>query len=173
MIGLIKGRQMTLLPKEKSTVDKNASPGRLFIYGPSKCGKTTALSRLPENLIVDLEEGSRYLECFAVNIVKQLREDPNGKMKTPIGLIRLLLKELTEQQPKQFKSITFDTADWLEIFMGREIERQEGVSDYRDLEYGKGYSMVRDSIIKMLDAFTAIGLNVIVIAHRKKTTMST
>jgi hypothetical protein len=29
--------------------------------------------------------------------------------------------------------------------------------------------MVRDSIIKMLDAFTAIGLNVIVIAHRKKT----
>jgi hypothetical protein len=44
------------------------SPRKLLIYSPPKCGKTTLASMLEDSLIVDLEEGSDFLDAMKVKV---------------------------------------------------------------------------------------------------------
>ena len=73
------------LPKEKTKI-KTANPKNLIIFGLPKVGKTTVLSMLPKALIIDLENGTDYVESYAVKadsyiklfeIAKALKESPN------------------------------------------------------------------------------------------------
>lgn len=72
------------LPKEKTKI-KTANPKNLILFGLPKAGKTTALSMLPKLLIVDMEDGTDYIESYAVKattyqqlfeIAKALKESP-------------------------------------------------------------------------------------------------
>lgn len=60
------------LPKEVVKATK-VDPKLLFIYGPPKVGKTTILSKLDNNLILDLENGSDYVDALKIK-VNNLRE---------------------------------------------------------------------------------------------------
>ncbi len=44
------------------------SPRRLFIYSPPKAGKTTAVSFLKNYLLIDLEEGSDFLDAVKIKV---------------------------------------------------------------------------------------------------------
>jgi len=57
-----------ILPTGKSEV-RRQDPKVLVIYGPPKVGKTTLLSMLPNNLIMDLEEGTEYVEAISMRII--------------------------------------------------------------------------------------------------------
>lgn len=55
------------LPKQiikASTV----SPQRLLLYSPPKCGKTTAVSMLGDSLLLDLENGSNFVDAVKIKI---------------------------------------------------------------------------------------------------------
>lgn len=74
---------MGLLPTAKS-IKKTNDPKNLILFGLPKVGKTTALAQLPNCLIIDLENGSDYIEGFTVKanniqelnkIAKALREE--------------------------------------------------------------------------------------------------
>ena len=80
-------------------------PKFLILYGKQKCGKTTALAALKDNLIIDLQEGTDFLDAMKVkvNSFEELVEVKNA-----------LDKELTETGKKPYKRITFDTATDLE-----------------------------------------------------------
>lgn len=155
---------MTLLPSKPTGKDAQLEPSRLVLYGQSKVGKTTAVSMIPNNLIVDLEHGTKYIEgAYVIDVVNKSKETD----KTELEVLGELFAELAEGK-HQFKFITFDTIDWLEQLFGRQVAEMYGVDHYADLEYGKGYQLLRDKLIQFLQAFERIGLNVIVIAHRKK-----
>lgn len=51
-------------------------PKYLILFGLPKVGKTTVLSTLPNNLILDFENGSKFVEALKVKIdnVKDLKE---------------------------------------------------------------------------------------------------
>ena len=51
--------------KEKPT---RFNPKRLIIYSKPKTGKTTAFSGLEDNLLMDLENGSDYVEAMKIKI---------------------------------------------------------------------------------------------------------
>ena len=158
---------MSLLPTEQVKAPEKLEPSKLLIYGQSKVGKTTALSMLPNNLIIDFESGTSYLDGgYVIDVNKAVKE---GEGQTPLNIVRQLHAELGTKE-HNFKFITFDTADWLEQYMGEEVAKMAGEKHYTDIEYGKGYALVRDRIIDMVSAFEQIGLNIIIIAHRKKTT---
>ena len=56
---------MGFLPTTK-TVKKTDNPKNLIMFGLPKVGKTTALAQLPDCLIVDLENGTDYIEGYTV-----------------------------------------------------------------------------------------------------------
>lgn len=64
-----------ILPTEKIKA-LYKSPRKLLIYSPPKCGKTTAVSMLESSLIMDLEQGSDFLDAVKVNLssIDDIRE---------------------------------------------------------------------------------------------------
>lgn len=51
-------------------------PKNLIIFGLPKVGKTTALSTLPDNLILDFEQGTKYVSALKleINSLQELKE---------------------------------------------------------------------------------------------------
>ena len=58
---------MIVLPKEKLKA-RIENPRFLILFGKPKSGKTTLASKLDNNLIVDLEGGSEFLEAFKLDL---------------------------------------------------------------------------------------------------------
>lgn len=87
------------LPKVKSGVVRYA-PKFLIVFGKPKSGKTTALSLLENNLIIDMEEGTDSMEA----------------LKIKVSSIQELFKvaDLIEAEGKPYKYITLDSATKLE-----------------------------------------------------------
>src|ERR1035437_8578338 len=56
------------------------SPKNCIIFSKPKCGKTSLLAQLPGWLILDLEEGTDYVECMAVkaNTVDEIKKIGNA-----------------------------------------------------------------------------------------------
>ena len=53
------------LPKKKTKALRK-SPKNMVIYGPPKIGKTTALAKLDNCLILDLEDGSDMVDALKI-----------------------------------------------------------------------------------------------------------
>lgn len=64
-----------VLPKEKVKASR-VNPRRLVIYSPPKMGKTTLISELEDCLIIDLEQGSQFIDALKVevNSLPELKE---------------------------------------------------------------------------------------------------
>lgn len=66
---------MVTLPT-KPIKPESQDPNKLFLYSQPKCGKTTLLAQLEGCLIIDLENGSNYVEAMKVkaNNLQELSE---------------------------------------------------------------------------------------------------
>lgn len=153
---------MGLIPKEKIK-RKTDNPKNLIMFGLPKVGKTTLLSMLPKCLIVDFEDGTDYVESYAVKI-------SNYKQ------LFALAKELKET-PGQFEFIAFDTTTALEdialpyanklyrdTVMGKNFDENENVLK---LPNGAGYQYLREAMQKMIGWFEKTIPNVILVGHVK------
>lgn len=153
---------MGLIPKEKIK-RKTDNPKNLIMFGLPKVGKTTLLSMLPKCLIVDFEEGTDYVESYAVKI-------SNYKQ------LFALAKELKEN-PGQFDFIAFDTTTALEdialpyanklyrdTVMGKNFDENENVLK---LPNGAGYQYLREAMQKMIGWFEKTIPNIILVGHVK------
>lgn len=156
------------LPKKKRPAIR-VDPKRLLLFGPPKIGKTTIVSALEDSLIVDMEEGSDYVEAAVV------------KVKTLVDF-RDLIKSLKDDKEandgkKPYKYITIDTLSALE-----DLAVQLAVSDYkkspmganytgtdvRTLPNGAGYAWTRPAFEKMLKSFEPYCDTLIMIGHIKE-----
>lgn len=112
---------MNLPMKRRFSIKKD--PNRMLIFGAPKTGKTTVIANLENCLIVDMEEGSDYVDAMVVKInnlndfkdlmnsLEEAKKQNNGKM--PYKYIALdtltaleemslpLAKQLYMQTPKQ------------------------------------------------------------------------
>lgn len=115
---------MIVLPKEKVKA-KVENPRFLILFGKPKAGKTTLAAALDNNLIIDLEGGSEFLEALAVQArsVKDLGDIANA--------IREIKKE-TGKYP--YKYITIDNATRLE-----EMCMSFAIQLYKATPMGKKY----------------------------------
>lgn len=153
---------MGLIPKEKIK-RKTDNPKNLIMFGLPKVGKTTLLSMLPKCLIIDFEDGTDYVESYAVKV-------SNYKQ------LFALAKELRET-PGQFEFIAFDTTTALEdvalpyanklyrdTVMGKNFDEGENVLK---LPNGAGYQYLREAMQKMIGWFEKTIPNVILVGHVK------
>ena len=157
---------MIVLPKEKVKA-RVENPRFLIIFGKPKSGKTTLASKLENNLIIDLEGGSEFLEALAVQArsVKDLGEIANA--------IRESIKETGK---KPYKYITIDNATRLEemclsyacqLYRATPMGKTYNGTDVRTLPNGSGYMYLQQAVRKVIDMFRELCENTILIGHLK------
>lgn len=157
---------MIVLPKEKVKA-KVENPRFLIIFGKPKAGKTTLASKLDNNLIVDLEGGSEFLEALAVQArsVKDLGDIANA-----------IREEIKSTGKKPYKYITLDNASRLEeiclsyaatLYRQTPIGKNYSGNDVRTLPNGSGYMYLQQAVRKVIDMFRDLCDNFILIGHLK------
>lgn len=142
-----------ILPKKKRPAIR-LDPKRLLLFGPPKIGKTTIVSALEDSLIVDMEEGSDYVDAAVVK-VKNLTDFAD------------LIKSLKEDKDsnegfKPYKYITIDTLSALEdlacLLAVKDYKKSPMGANYtgtdvRTLPNGAGYAWTRPAFERMLKSF--------------------
>lgn len=136
---------MIELPKQKiAPVTEN--PKRLVIYSKPKVGKTTAFALLENNLILDFESGSDFVEALKIKI-------PTLAHLKEVGTAILAAS-------KPYKYITIDTVTALQDMclglalqlykdtpMGKSFEG----TNVLKLPNGAGYLYLREAFFKIID----------------------
>lgn len=139
----------------------------LIIFGKPKAGKTTLASKLDNNLIIDLEGGSEFLEALAVQArsVKDLGEIANA-----------IREEIKSTGKKPYKYITLDNASRLEeiclsyaatLYRQTPMGKNYSGNDVRTLPNGSGYMYLQQAVRKVIDMFRDLCDNFILIGHLK------
>jgi hypothetical protein len=179
---------MIEIPKQKSVVVKR-DPKVTILYSQPKVGKTTLLSTLPNNLILDLENGSDYVECMAMKIIGITapdNEDSNKKEKRLTIDKMYYLNEaglaiMKEGRPYDF--ITVDTVTILEdlvLSLANEKYRNSPMggnwgklpnglidpnADVKTLARGAGYYYLRLAFEETLTKIKKLANHIILIGH--------
>jgi SpoVK/Ycf46/Vps4 family AAA+-type ATPase len=131
-----------ILPMKRRYSTKK-DPNRMLIFGAPKTGKTTVLANLDNCLIVDMEEGSDYVDAMVVKInnltqFKDLMKSLDDALKAndgkvPYKFIALdtltaleemslpLAKQLYMQTPKQNGPYTSNCIRIISLIAGKSL----------------------------------------------------
>lgn len=157
-----------VLPKKKVSAVR-VNPKRIVIYSKPKTGKTTLVAGLENNLLLDLENGSEYVDAMKVNIKS-------------INDIKTVGEEI-KKEGRPYKYITIDTVSALEDMskdlalkmyrktpMGKNFGLlQDGTydpsSNILTLSNGGGYLYLREAFFSVLDYIDTLADNIILLGH--------
>lgn len=152
------------LPKEKVPAVVE-DPKFLILFGKQKSGKTTILADLPDNLIIDLEEGSDYVEAMKIKV---------NSFEELIQVKQALEDKFKEAGKKPYKRISLDTASALEetvlpyakmLYQKTPMGKNFKGDDVTKLPNGAGYLYIREAYKKIIDAFTKFCDTLILSGH--------
>ena len=160
---------MSLILPTSKVPAVSTTPKFLIIYGRPKAGKTSALAQLENNLIVDLEGGSTFIDAMAVQ----------ARSVSDLGEIAQAIRaKNTEVGHAFYRHITIDNATRLEeicLPYAATLYRQSPVgknwkgSDVRELPNGSGYFYIRQAVRKVIDMFKDLCDEFILVGHVKDT----
>lgn len=157
---------MITLPTGKiPAVSEN--PRYLILYGLPKAGKTSALAQLENNLIIDLEGGSTFVDAMAIQCrnINELGEAAQA--------IRAKNNEVGHNF---YRRITIDNATRLEdiclnyaasLYRKTELGKNWKGDDVTTLPRGAGYKYLRDAVKKVIDMFKELCDEFILVGHVK------
>ena len=163
---------MSVLPTQK-TRKKTDNPKNLILFGLPKAGKTTAVSKLPNSLIIDLENGTDYLDdCYSVKATNYKELWKIARALSPIWKG----KQNENYEEHNYQFIILDTVTALE-----EMANQYAIKIYQDtpmgrnfdgdnilnLPNGAGYYYIRIAVQKMIEWFDNAAPNIILLGHVK------
>lgn len=129
---------------------------RMVIYGEGGMGKTSLAIGMPGTLLLCFEKGAEAL-------------DVDKLYPTTIQQLYDIITALVSEEHK-YQAVAFDTVDWLEAMVQREICERMGWATIEAPGYGKGYKYVLENfwqeLIGGIDAMAHIrGLAVMLLAH--------
>jgi hypothetical protein len=150
-----------VLPTSKVKADRQ-NPKRMVIYSKPKTGKTTAYAGLENNLILDLENGSDYVEALKVKIGSLQELLDAGKAIKAAG--------------NPYKFITIDTVTALEdmimplaikLYRGTSMGKNYDGDNVTTLPNGAGYLYIRQAFFQVLDFIDTLAPHIILSGHIK------
>lgn len=138
------------------------NPKLMIIYSPPKTGKTTLLSKLENNLIIDLEEGSKYLNALKMDVDSLTTLQAVGAAIVKAG--------------RPYKYVTIDTITKLEemcLPVAKEMYKQTPMGKNFDgasileLPQGAGYFWLRQAFQLWLSKLKKLADHIILVGHIK------
>lgn len=145
-----------MLPKEKKKAELGfPKQDSWLVFGAPKIGKTTFASTWPECLIIDLENGTRYVEGAYVVQVQSLAE------------LRELYAELRAANPFPYQTVAIDTIDVLNDWIEAEVCRELGILQMGEKSFGLDWGLARNRVLDTMKAFHQLPCNVLWLAHSR------
>tara|TARA_R110002020_G_C16207123_1_gene766747 strand:- start:498 stop:1289 length:792 start_codon:yes stop_codon:yes gene_type:complete len=177
------------LPTKKVTATY-VDPHIMLFYGPPKVGKTTILSQLDDCLIIDLEDGTKYLDSLRVQVIglkKPVESDKalEERQKKNQFYFDEVGKAIHEKG-KPYKYVAIDTVTKLEEWCEWEgtsmyMSSVQGKNFNRDnagnilsrskwnsvltLPNGAGYMWLRSAMKDWLDKIFTLAPHIILVGH--------
>lgn len=169
---------MTIVLPRTAQKAQDKDPAILVLLASTKCGKTSSCLQLPNSLLIDLEDGSRYYDGVTLNLKQE-------SLKTGRGIGGLLLETanaIREENQKNgspiYDYITLDTLTVIE-----QLAAQKATLDYkatlqgknftgkdvcRELPKGAGYAYLSAAFQDLINPFKGLaGKCLILLAHKK------
>ena len=131
------------------------NPSLLTVFGQSKVGKTTMLSKLNNCLIIDTEKGTRYVDALKVQV------NNSADLKNTVRALK--------ESDSQYNYLALDTIDNVVSWFEKDVARDNNVDSFAKIPFGDGYNQVRTRVMNMITALMDCCDHVIIIGHRKKT----
>lgn len=167
---------MVELPTKASEATR-LNPKRIILFSQPKTGKSEALSRLENNLILDLEDGSGFIGGLKMNVL----ELASKEKVSPLRALKMVIDSIKESNTKKgdytYKYISIDTVSALEDNYGLELAlklykdtpmgRNFQGTDVRTLPNGAGYGPLRTAVKMILDEIEALCDVLIISGHTK------
>lgn len=164
------------LPTEKVKAQR-INPKKLIIFSLPKTGKSELASRLENNLILDLEEGSGFVEGLTINVLELAKKEDIS----PLYALRKVIDKIKESNKVKnsfaYKYITVDTVSSLEDKYGVELalklykDTSQGKNfqgdDVRTLPNGTGYHFLRIAVTMILDELEDLCDTLIIMGHTR------
>lgn len=156
---------MIVLPTKKVKA-KIKNPRFLIMFGKPKSGKTTLVASLENNLIIDLEGGSEFMDCVAIQArnVNDLGEIANAIRAKNKECNGYFYKHITIDNATRLEELTLSYALTLynQTPMGAKYK-----GDVRQLPQGAGWFYVRTAVRKVIDMFRELCECFILVGHTK------
>lgn len=141
--------------------DKPTTPKTSFqdfstlLYGAPKVGKSTFASQFEKPYFIDTEGGLNSLSVYSSRIgcwedFKALSEE---------------IRQAIRQGKFPYRTLIFDTADNLKLMCSDYMCRTLKIIHESDLEYGKGWSMVKKEFAMVLAGYKSLGLGRVYVSH--------
>ena len=140
-----------LLPTAPTKKVKDLNSFSILLYGAPKVGKSTLASQFPHAVFLATEAGLNALEVYQVPV------DSWDKFLD-------VMAEIAKGQ-HSFQTIVVDTVGNLFKFCSDFICKKMGIKHESDLEWGKGYSLVRDEFLRVVTKLTLLPYGVVFIGH--------
>ena len=160
-----------LLPIDKVPA-KVGNPRYLVIYGKPKTGKTTIVAAIPNNLIIDLEGGSEFMDSLAVQarnlvdlsaIAKAIKDKISETGKFPYKYITIDSGTVLEDIAKQYALQLYQATPMAKDKVTGKIYND----DILKLPNGGGYYYLREAFDKIVSMFKVLCENFILVCHCK------
>lgn len=171
-----------ILPTGKSKPTRR-DPRLSIFYSLPKMGKTTLLSTLPNNMNLDFEGGTQYLDALSMHIIgispppSETDEQFNARMSLEVPQYYLIeAGGAIMKAGRPFDFVTVDTVTKMEDMvlplaaakyratpMGKGFDGE----DIRVLPKGSGYLYLRLAFMELIEKIKKLADNVILIGHLK------
>lgn len=148
----------------------NLSPKNMIIFSKPKVGKTTLLSQLDNCLIIDLEEGSDYVDALKIKAnsvadIKKIGEAilAAGKPYKYIAVDTITaLEEMCVPFAEELYSRSSMGAKWF-------TDGKPKYGSILNLANGAGYPWLRQAFEKVIDYIKTLAPHIILVGHIKDT----
>jgi hypothetical protein len=151
---------VTLPTKKREIIRQN--PKFMVLFSKPKIGKTTAVSLLEDNLIIEMEErGADFVSGLIMNA---------NTARELLDIARAI-----EEAGNPYKYITLDTATAMEdkiindiavkLYQATAMGKDFKGGDMRKLPMGAGYGYLKDAFFYIIDRFTPLCNCLILLAH--------
>ena len=147
------------LPVEKKKPSINLWDYTILLYGESKIGKSTLISQIPNVLFLNTGGGLEAIECYEQRIASWTEFLEAGK-------------EIVSNS-HNFQVIAIDTIDRLHKLCVNYMMDKLKIIHPQDLEFGKGYDMVKDEFLRPVMKLALSSYGLIIVSHSKDVEIKT
>ena len=132
----------------------------MILYGPPKVGKTSSLAQLPGCLIVDLEDGTDFINALKIKVHSM---DELEQVATAL-----------RNPPGQYRFVAIDTVsameDWAELrgtdrYKHNPTGKNFTGNSVLELPHGHGYLWLRLAFQELLGMFSGTTARLILVCH--------